>query len=761
MNSTDLGTSGSDLGPARPALLQKVREVSVRAACKLFSHSMDAADDTLFGFSEKSETQAERGQFMDAMRSIRVKRSSLEQTFREQLTNGFLDFGREAAKGATAKAESSFELDNLSLVEDQELEEDLAITSMAFKANVRHNSALYALNQRLAAVLAVKEVDTEVNPLAPPAICKALRAVVAQVEADITVRLVVLKLFDRHVVTDLDQVYDEANKVLAESGVLPHIKYVRPARAPSEEPSAKRGGDAATGHDEGSGGGDGSGPADDGSNDAATREVVNAFASLLSARRQHSGGGIQRVAGPSLSNVELIAALSRLQTQDTMGTLTAGDALALVDRVERVKQDLLAQLRESGVDQADQRVAAADEDAIDLVSMLFQFVVQDRNLPAEIQAQLSRLQIPYVRVAIKDKRLFAQSEHPARRLLDALATSSVGWSAEGDRDGKFLGMLTQLVERVLKEYSDDFRLFDALLAEFESFVEKQTRVSSSAEQRAAEAAKGREKLALARRTVTNLVEARLARRELPPLAREVVLGPWTNYLVLTHLRQGPESNEWKSAVSFIDAVIWCSLPKTEPSDHSKLSAMIPQMQNFLRRGLGVVGFGENEAERLLHGFGAVFASMHQREVSLDQAETIAAAEQSLGSAPPSPSAATEPELEQAEATLPDDDEFVQKVRNLKVGTWLEFSNEGGTPERAKVSWISPLSARLLFVNRKGLKVGEFSVFSLANELRAGTAQVLEVAPIFERALSSIMNRLKYEHLLATGSRGSESSQQSA
>jgi hypothetical protein len=34
------------------------------------------------------------------------------------------------------------------------------------------------------------------------------------------------------------------------------------------------------------------------------------------------------------------------------------------------------------------------------------------------------------------------------------------------------------------------------------------------------------------------------------------------------------------------------------------------------------------------------------------------------------------------------------------------------------------------------------------------AQILEVAPIFERALNSIMSRLKYEHLLAGGASSS-------
>ena len=128
---------------------------------------------------------------------------------------------------------------------------------------------------------------------------------------------------------------------------------------------------------------------------------------------------------------------------------------------------------------------------------------------------------------------------------------------------------------------------------------------------------------------------------------------------------------------------------------------------------------------------------------------------SLENLPAAPAADTESSSD-AEATpaMAEDDEWLQRVRELKVGTWIEFAAEGTTPERAKVSWISPFSARLLFVNRKGLKVAERSVYTLAGELRSGSAQILEVAPIFERALNSIMSRLKYEHLLAGGGKSS-------
>jgi hypothetical protein len=738
------------------AILQRVRDAGLAAASTLFKHALDASDDALFGFSEKSESATERGQYMDAMRAMRLGRPALEQAFRDQLADSFLGFTRGKAKAADA----DFDSGALSLVEENDLEEDLAVNGMVAKAVVRHHSALYALHQRLAAVMGVKEVDADSNPLGPAAICQALRAVVRHLEAEVTVKLVIFKIFDRHVVVDLDHLYTDVNRVLAEAGVLPHIKFVRPPRAAGEPVTAKPSAEAEAGADEakpGAPGAQGGGTLANGARSlaeaAGSDEVVAALAQLLSSRRESTRNGAAVAAGPSVGSGELIAALSRMQSTRSAATEPEDTAMSLLERIDRVKHELIDQLRSAGIEQPEHRVSGADEDAIDLVSMLFQFVVQDRNLPAEIQAVLSRLQIPYIRVAVKDKHLFAQRRHPARLLLDTMAIASVGWSKEADRDGRFLTMLEQTVQRVTSEYADDLQLFTTLEIEFEAFLEKQKKQSEAAEQRANDAALGREKLAQARRAATGIVSTRLARRELPPLAREIVLNPWTNFLVLTHLRQGPDSTEWKSAVNFIDALIWASLPKTQEKDFERLRTMIPQMQGFLRHGLGMVGFGEHDALRLVQGFGALYESLHTHEVALDQAESISAAERSLDNGAQTPSiAAAVIDPEPADAPLPDDDEFLMRVRALKVGTWVEFADGTSAPERAKVSWISLVSARLLFVNRKGLKVAERSVYTLANELRSGVAQVLEVAPVFERALNSIMNRLKYEHLLAGGAR---------
>ena len=83
------------------------------------------------------------------------------------------------------------------------------------------------------------------------------------------------------------------------------------------------------------------------------------------------------------------------------------------------------------------------------------------------------------------------------------------------------------------------------------------------------------------------------------------------------------------------------------------------------------------------------------------------------------------------------------MRELKVGNWIEFADENGGRERAKLSWISPISSKYLFVNRRGLKVCDKTVTALAVEMRRGSTVVLEEVPLFDRALDAIVARLRH------------------
>ena len=68
----------------------------------------------------------------------------------------------------------------------------------------------------------------------------------------------------------------------------------------------------------------------------------------------------------------------------------------------------------------------AESDAIDIVSMLFDFILGDKTLPDRLKALIARLQIPMVKVAILDDSFFSKNAHPARQLLNELAYAASG-----------------------------------------------------------------------------------------------------------------------------------------------------------------------------------------------------------------------------------------------------------------------------------------------------------------------------------------------
>ena len=416
---------------------------------------------------------------------------------------------------------------------------------------------------------------------------------------------------------------------------------------------------------------------------------------------------------------------------------------------------------------SDHRVTAADEDTIDLVGMLFEFILQDKNLPAEIQAQLARLQIPYLKVAILDKHLFAKKEHPARRLLDELAQAGVGWSEESDKDHRLFQRIRQIVESLLKDFDEDTGIFEREYLSFVEFFAGLKKRADVAEQRTTETARGREKLHSARKLAAKEILLRMEGKPVPEVIRHVLTRPWANVLVLTSLRQGENSHQWQASLRVADELIWSAQRKDTEDERQRLRALVPELEKALRQGLSLVAYQEADVNHLIAELGKLYAVLLEVSVSRDIANddfadgmptfdddesTMLIVEEKVKFTPP-PSANDDTNFvdeivlgakgeEDDEENEVFDDAYVETARAIKVGTWVEFRDKVGHIERAKLSWISPISAKYLFVNRKGLKVGDKTVWGLAAELRAGSAEILEDVPLFDRALDAIVERLK-------------------
>jgi hypothetical protein len=760
-------------------LLKLVRGISQKRINGLVSTLFENVDDALFDLAERAGSNAIQTEYFDGMREVRKKRQLVERVFQEQAAKNFGEFAEGKLKAVKPEAAPTVGNAGLSLVDDQELEESLAVTSMVAKAENRLQRSLYQINQRLGVIIGGGKVEDANNPIGPAVLGQAFRGAVKELQVNVQVKLIIYKLFDRYVMAGLEPLYEEVNIELIRAGVLPQIRHVLPQGSRPIPPPAGAGGGMPG--MPGAPGLPGS-MAPQGYYDPAAAELqaelYNTVRNLLASRHggrvagDYAGGAAGGGMGgaPGLSPTELLSALTILQSQPSQ---TRSDFADAAHAVAQLKQELLEQVNKLSGESKQHHVSSADEDTIDLVGMLFEFILQDRNLPAEIQALLGRLQIPYLKVAILDKHLFAQKTHPARRLLDALADAGKSWSEESDKDRRLHDRIRVVVESILTDFDDDVGIFERELEGFAGFMEQYHRRAEIAEQRAAEATRGREKLQDARRIAAREILARIEERNLPPVVHAVLSRPWANYLVLTLLRQGENSDEWKNALRFADEFVWSALPKTNDLERTRLRALLPQLEKALRHGLATVAYHDNDVKQLMQELSQFYqrlldgqkvevktakevitagAAAAMPAANTSDAPAAAPAEAPVAAAVPVAPATQSPVEEivlntTTEETSPEenyseDDEFLKLAREIKVGTWVEFADDQGNRERAKLSWISPISSKYLFVNRRGLKVCDKTVFALAAEMRRGSTIVLEEVPLFDRALDAIVARLR-------------------
>jgi len=111
---------------------------------------------------------------------------------------------------------------------------------------------------------------------------------------------------------------------------------------------------------------------------------------------------------------------------------------------------------------------------------------------------------------------------------------------------------------------------------------------------------------------------------------------------------------------------------------------------------------------------------------------------------PEPLPQPEPILEVIAGTdaLDFDAAGLERMRKLEVGSWIQLATSADRIEPAKVSWISPISGRLLLVNRRGIRVLVASPEELAAMAKLDKVVVREGATPFDDAMHQVAGRLK-------------------
>lgn len=450
----------------------------------------------------------------------------------------------------------------------------------------------------------------------------------------------------------------------------------------------------------------------------------------------------------------LMALLTRLQD---IQPRTHVDTDPTAPSVTEVRDSIRQQLHSD--DERVERIGKQDTDVINLVSMMFDFILDDDDLPTAMKALLGRLQIPMLKVAILDANFFRTEDHPARRLLNSLAKAGVGWDEQAKSSDVMYKKLEETVFTILNDFEDDIALFDHLLEDFEAFYsEQQTRVSA-VDERTREAEENRARADMARTIVQQALNRRLNGRKLPFAVIRLLQEGWRHVLYLGCLKEGTESESWRQAVKVVDALIWSVMPpKGDAQWVERLKNVSPKLMNSLRKGLVSVHFDTLQMETLLREIGTVHKEiidgfetamvevLDQESASANPDFNGTPVDQALRATNPNlkavvlPKADTNPVYEGE--TLPASDRHVIAVKQMTIGSWVEFVHSDRRDRHKLVARIRT-TERLIFANRRGIKVAEMSQMQLAVEFSQGRARIVEEKPqIIDRALQSVVGGLR-------------------
>ena len=725
--------------PANAAkILERCRDIVLIFSDSQMSEMFENVGNALMEFAERAENNTMQGRFFEAMNIIQQKRPEIEYEFRQHLSQGFTRFGQDPGndKGGPTYSEDS----GLSLVEQEEMEEMVASENIIFKATNAFFQELYALRQRFAVLNGGQMLTEKQVPAGPHQLTKAFRHAIRDLGVETKIKIILYALFNKYIVQQARVIYDEINSTLKDEGILPNLKPIPRSTSVggAEQPTQEETLSLQKKEEEGE--------------KDPHEELMDSIVDLMSTRK----GAKRKEVPPEVakkSAEQLVGALDNLQsnasTQDiTEIVKTPGGVPNLeVDPefLEKLKSTLDAE-REKALSQIDQdKLSQVDSDLIDLIGMLFEYMLNDPVLPNIAKALLSHLHTPYLKVALIDQRLLVDTKHPARRLLDNLVEAGSLWIDEAHPERGIFPTMQQVVDRVLQDFSNDISLFEELLKSFEAEMAEQQRRTTTIEQRTQEAARGREKLQLAKKRATYQIQLLLKQYPLPEAVIAFLTKTWQDQLVFILLRDkhGERGDAWQNAVRIGETLVQLFDPKLDKTQREKRIRAIPKLKEIILKAVRQTG---SYSRSIVDGLFEFLEDPNSWRAQGAHLKTVAppqeaeAVGEEEGGTTPAGQVPQENLTEQEQAVI-------KRLRKMKFGTWFEFTSAAGVaPRRIKLSWLSPLTSTCMFVDRAGQQAEIKTLQELAQEILAGHAKVIPRPkhPFIERAMVSIQKMLGSE-----------------
>ncbi len=440
---------------------------------------------------------------------------------------------------------------------------------------------------------------------------------------------------------------------------------------------------------------------------------------------------------------------------------------------------------------AGKATSEVDKLTIEIVGLVFDRINQDRHVPGEIKKLLQRLQFPMIKVALTDAERFAAAAEAPRQLLDRIASTSIGWTSEGEDNRRYLAEVQKAVHQVLTSIEDGMTAFARALEDFEAYLnDERTRDDDPV-------ARARRALAEAETREVMAINAMIRIRsvfegvQIESYLRDFLLGTWVRVLVAAALADRSANAERMNGdlvrryLGIVPELLWSVQPKVNTDDRKRLVGTIPPVLSSLRDGLLMIQW---PAPQMQEFFARLMTSHAQAVKAIELAHGVAAPVETStlrikldgidftrtempdtadGELHVSDDvvrqviAANHVEVdhlslpEAAQNTIPgtmgvDAATLDEHIAAFRRGDWFNL-RVGNSLERVRLRWVSPRKTLYLFTPADGRRAHSLSPETLRAYLGNGDLQPVEAEPLFARAVHGIVADLQHAAQVAASS----------
>lgn len=411
--------------------------------------------------------------------------------------------------------------------------------------------------------------------------------------------------------------------------------------------------------------------------------------------------------------------------------------------------------------------------ALDVVGVLFEFMLNDEQIPASTRVQLGRLQIPFLRLALLAPEMLQQHDHPARQLLNRISSAAVELDPDLPLRLQLDAVIARLVKRVLGEFDQDITIFSACLEELEQFLTHQLADASVEMVRSIQAAQEAENLSILYQNTGVALLDLLAPLELDQRAVDFIVQTWARVLVRASIQDttnasaaGTVSQQY---LEVVPQLVWSVQEKRTPEERNGLIRLLPGLVKRLKIGMLMIHLSEEECKAALDRLVAVHMQVLKPQGTVDPgrkspdlaqlqtifsrlvmqdespawtlAEPLEVQEHALESALSDRGVEAELEVARTSADAFSNSELLAE---MKVGTCVECW-AADTCVLARMIWVSRLHTLFIFKMAQNAKPLVYSAASLIQALQDGKIRLVEYAPAFDRAVDALMMGVEAVH----------------